>query len=199
MRRGALGEIQVGFILSDLPKGFYVINDLTTAFGNLDHVVIGPTGVFVLETKNWRGVIAPDGKGELLLNGKKIDKDYVRALVSRTLNIRDKVRVLAPGPDPFYRAVLVFTSAWVDAKWGSTGAAHCIRDEQLLDYVLDKKLDRPLRSDEIKRLAQAFISLARMDEDFSQKADEAASARIPEKRGSVAVHGGNFTVRSSES
>ena len=68
--RGAQGEISVGYKLSSFPEGFYVINDLKTESGNLDHVVIGLTGVFALDTKNWRGIVAADGSGELLLNGR---------------------------------------------------------------------------------------------------------------------------------
>jgi hypothetical protein len=60
-------EISVGYKLSDFPDGFYIINDLKTESGNLDHVVIGPTGVFALDTKSWRGVVSADGKGELWL------------------------------------------------------------------------------------------------------------------------------------
>jgi hypothetical protein len=83
MRRGAAGEIHVGNILTDFPDDFCVINDLTTPFGNLDHVVVGPTGVFVLDSKNWRGVVSADGKGELLLNGQPTDKPHVRQFVGR--------------------------------------------------------------------------------------------------------------------
>jgi hypothetical protein len=46
MRRGAAGEIQVGNLLTNLPDEFCVINDLSTPNGNIDHVVVGPTGVF---------------------------------------------------------------------------------------------------------------------------------------------------------
>jgi hypothetical protein len=90
----------------------------------------------------------------------------VRPLIKQMMDIHDKVRVLAPGPDPFFQAVLVFTAAWVDAKWGSTGAAHCIREDQLYDYIVEKKVDRPLRKDEVKQIAQAFLGLAHVDEDL---------------------------------
>ncbi len=52
LRRGATGETLVAHILANFPGDFHVINDLTTPFGNLDHVVVGPTGVFVLDSKN---------------------------------------------------------------------------------------------------------------------------------------------------
>lgn len=60
---GADGENSVAAILERFPDEFRVINDLTTPCGNLDHVVVGPTGVFCLDTKNWRGVVSADGRG----------------------------------------------------------------------------------------------------------------------------------------
>ena len=62
MQTGAAGEIGVGFILQNFPDGFHVINDLTTPFGNLDHVVIGPTGVFVIDAKLARGCLKATAK-----------------------------------------------------------------------------------------------------------------------------------------
>ena len=49
---------------------FRTVHDLTTLFANVDHVVIGPIGVFILDAKAWRGVVQPDGKEELLVNGQ---------------------------------------------------------------------------------------------------------------------------------
>jgi hypothetical protein len=178
-RRGASGEIHVGNVLSDLPDDYYVINDLATPCGNLDHVVVSPKGVFVLDTKNWRGVVRADGRGELLLNDQLTDKRFVSQLVARMMGIRDKVRVLAPKPNPRYRAVLVFTSARVEAKWGTTGSAHCITDEQLVGYILDGRTENPLRPNEVKQIAQAFLGLAHVDQDFSRRSNSAATSGFP--------------------
>jgi hypothetical protein len=168
MRRGAAGEIHVGNILTDFPDEFFVINDLTTPSGNLDHVVVGPTGVFVLDTKNWRGVVSSDDKGELLVNGQPTDKPYIRQFVGRMLGIRDRVLALAPGLDPFYQALFVFTAARVDAKWGTTGNVHCVRDDQLHKYIVEKDFGKRLSANEIQRLAQAFLALARLDRGFDR-------------------------------
>jgi len=71
MLRGASGETTVALALANFPDDYRVINDLTTESGNLDHVVVGPTGVFLLDTKNWRGVVSADGKGELIWNASR--------------------------------------------------------------------------------------------------------------------------------
>ena len=169
LRKGARGEVVVGFILADLPESFCVINDLTTRFGNIDHVVVGPTGVFAIDTKTWRGIISADGKGELLLNGRPSsgEKAHVKIFVGRIMEVRDRVKALIPGFDLFIEGVFVFTSAFVDAKWGKTGNVNCLRDDQIHDYIADKKRLTKLTNQEIEKIARAFSALARMDADFS--------------------------------
>ena len=166
MTRGATGEIIVGSKLADFPNDFCVINDLTTPFGNLDHVVVGPTGVFVLDSKNWRGIVSADGKGELLLNDQPTGKPFVRQFIGRVMGIREKVRALAPGLDPFYQGVFVFTAAWVQAKWGTTGSVNCITDDQLRAYIVEKDFGKKLKPAEVQLIAQAFLGLAHMDREF---------------------------------
>jgi len=66
---GAYGEEAVIGALSRLPDNYHVINDVNLRFGNavywrktgeyiktcqIDHVVAGPTGIFLFETKNWK-------------------------------------------------------------------------------------------------------------------------------------------------
>ena len=56
--RGAVGEETVGKILDALAdEGWYSIHDVDTGRGNIDHVVIGPNGVFTVETKSHPGRI----------------------------------------------------------------------------------------------------------------------------------------------
>jgi len=52
--KGAEGEKLVAKKLNQLPEDYYVFNDVTipTLKGNIDHVVVGPSGIFALETKN---------------------------------------------------------------------------------------------------------------------------------------------------
>jgi hypothetical protein len=64
---GFSGERQVGRVLaSELPQDYVLINGLALprGAGDIDHLVVGPSGVFVLETKTMAGriVCAADGK-----------------------------------------------------------------------------------------------------------------------------------------
>jgi Nuclease-related domain len=176
MRKGVAGETVVAIILGDLPDDYWVFNDIDTPSGNLDHVVIGPTGVFIIETKNWRGVVTDDGKRELLLNGKAADKRYVGQFVGRIMGTKDEIRKRAPELNPYFQAVFVFTSACVDVRWRTTGNVRCLRDDQLSEYIVDNKWNKKLTRREVDTLAQAFYGLARMDAGFCE-----TEGRAPER------------------
>lgn len=62
-RKGAEGERIVSNFLNKLPVGYFVFNDvmLPDGRGNIDHVVIGPNGIFVIETKNFSGNYVVNG------------------------------------------------------------------------------------------------------------------------------------------
>lgn len=67
---GARGEIRVGEELEKLHKdGFHVFHDWYSGRGNVDHFVVGPQGVFAIETKAWTGEISCKG-GEILKDGR---------------------------------------------------------------------------------------------------------------------------------
>jgi len=58
------GEKQVTKLLTNkLNDDYYLLNDLylREGGGDIDHIVLGPNGVFVLETKNWSGSISCSG------------------------------------------------------------------------------------------------------------------------------------------
>jgi hypothetical protein len=65
---GSVGEIKAIELLKQLPEDYYIINDFRERFDppifnknendriysiQLDHVVVGPTGVYIIETKYW--------------------------------------------------------------------------------------------------------------------------------------------------
>jgi Nuclease-related domain len=65
-RQGAEGERRTGEVLASLETlGWVVLHDLHwpgRPFANIDHIAIGPTGVFVIDSKYWSGsVLVRDG------------------------------------------------------------------------------------------------------------------------------------------
>jgi hypothetical protein len=71
---GAIAELKMIDLLSKLPDSYYVLNDVTLKLpdsvnfdgdwlssAQIDHLVIGPAGVFVVEVKNWSKKFVEDG------------------------------------------------------------------------------------------------------------------------------------------
>jgi hypothetical protein len=67
-RRGAAGERRTARLLGPLERqGWVVLHDLAVpgSRANVDHLVIGPGGVFVIDSKLYRGRLQLDGSGRL--------------------------------------------------------------------------------------------------------------------------------------
>jgi hypothetical protein len=76
-RRGAYGEQQTARLLDRLGRdGYVVLHDLAMpgSPANLDHLVIGPSGVFVIDSKQWRGQIHQDADGLIWHNHYRLDR-----------------------------------------------------------------------------------------------------------------------------
>ncbi len=57
--KGAEGEKATAKALRPLVrKGWTLVNDIDTGRGNIDHVLVGPPGVFLLESKNLNGALS---------------------------------------------------------------------------------------------------------------------------------------------
>ena len=72
--RGANGELVTGWWLGRLPDGWHVINDIPVgnAGMNVDHLVIGPAGVFTVNTKRLTGKVWV-GPKSILHNRRRTD------------------------------------------------------------------------------------------------------------------------------
>ena len=80
--RGALGERATGAILDALrAEGWAVFHDVRwpdRVRANIDHVVVGPPGLFVIDSKNWSGRI--DVRGETFTcRGRRHDRTVAAA------------------------------------------------------------------------------------------------------------------------
>lgn len=67
--KGARGEERVAGILKSLPSAYHVFNDFVAGRQHVDHVVVGPAGVYAIETKFWRGEVTVED-GHVLVDGR---------------------------------------------------------------------------------------------------------------------------------
>ena len=70
LKKGRDGERQVAELLDELKRhGDHVLHDIPGEKGNVDHVVIGTRGIFVVETKAWS---KPDKVWQMDFDGEHI-------------------------------------------------------------------------------------------------------------------------------
>ncbi|MEY9950571.1 nuclease-related domain-containing protein [Leifsonia sp. EB34] len=109
---GALGELHVGQILASLPPTWKVFHALPvgTQTTDIDHLVVGPGGVFPVNTKHHRGQKIWLGERMVMVAGQRTD--YIRNSVSEGRrvaklvgklgveagNVRPVICLVSPGP-----------------------------------------------------------------------------------------------------
>ena len=74
--KGAEGETATAAVLAALPPGWTAIHDVrwpSRRLANIDHILVGPGGIFVIDSKNWSGTITV-ANGHLRQNGRSREK-----------------------------------------------------------------------------------------------------------------------------
>ncbi len=114
-RQGAVAEEdEVGNLPSDFPARYFVAHDVVSRRGNIDHVVVSPKGILIIETKSHEGVITCEGE-MLKRDGKPFQMDFIKQAWAQAFSIRDLLAGLgisAPKPQP----VLLFANADVQVR-----------------------------------------------------------------------------------
>jgi hypothetical protein len=91
------------------PDGYIAIHELDIGRGDADHVVVGPTGVFVVETKEWNGRFFPR-RGHLMFNQRPADEVVSQVTIAA---LAVKRRLEQAGIDVFVHALIASTKAKV--------------------------------------------------------------------------------------
>lgn len=134
LNRGERGELRVAEILDDLRSyGYRAFHDLVGDGYNIDHVVVGPAGVFAIETKFRSGygeIEFRNGEG-LFVGGRKEESD---PLLQARRNARDVNRIIKENCriDRWVNPLVVFVGDW-RIKEGWRGAPVFSADE-IVDY-----------------------------------------------------------------
>jgi hypothetical protein len=154
-RQGAEGERATARALRPLTKsGWVLINDVQRDRGNIDHVLVGPAGVFVLETKNLSGLVSVTE--DVLRVRYRVDPDdgYVldrvgTATRGRAASLQAQLRGAGARPG-WLQAVVVI---WADFKQHSIESNRTlwIHGKQLKKHL--QALPPKLNDDEIRAIA----------------------------------------------
>src|SRR5438552_1906470 len=161
VRKGRLGERLVVDLLRGLPDDYWLVNDITLglAHGNIDHVLIGPCGVVVIETKRLAGNIRCWGD-DWSVNG------YRRKSIGRQVNsgacavryfLTERHPELAASTLRWVESIIVFTHPLCRVEAGDARAT-VVRYSQLYQAVLELSRKHRLAPSTAALLAQTLAS-----------------------------------------
>lgn len=91
--RGRKGEEMIFYDLVKLPNSYLIFQDIKIGDkGNIDFVVVGPSGVYIIEVKSHKGNIGFDGQ-ELTINGHVFkEKDILKQAVGEALTLHEYLK-----------------------------------------------------------------------------------------------------------
>lgn len=158
LKTGLLGERSVGQYLQNalLRKGYWIVHDVCEDDYNIDHVLIGPGGVFAIETKTRR---KPGGDARIDYDGKQVriagqipDRDPVaqaQACASRL----QRILLEKTGIKIAVRSVVLFPGWYVNEQ--PRGVETWVMNEKNLVGFLNHESEK-LQTSEIFTLAAAL-------------------------------------------
>ena len=168
---GLSGERHVGQVLArELPQEYVLINGLKLprGAGDIDHLVVGPSGVFLLETKTMAGriVCEPDGRWRRTKVGRA-GTPYAAyigdpaAQVQRNIfAVRDCLRTELPGlfrrPPLWIEGLVVFPHprTELDAEHSRVPA---MRLDQATSHICLHVPQRPLQPHEVEEVVDILL------------------------------------------
>jgi hypothetical protein len=153
--RGAAAEEHVGSLLEQL-AGWRVIHDASMGHGNVDHLLIGPAGVFAVETKSHPGPVRVAALHGATIRQAHAQRKAVEAITGL------KVEPL-----------LVYSRAWVDRPLSRRKGVRVLPARMLLGYVTRR---RPELSPEQVEMAHRLLAAALSEQRLRARLRERATS-----------------------
>ena len=151
--KGARGEERVSGILKSLPDAYHVFNDFKAGRTHIDHVVVGPGGVFAVETKCWKGVVTVED-GHVLLDGQLPDRSPLAQTVREATLMRNALA--EKGWNGLVTPVLAFASDSFAAHRANVNGTIVINSNELKSsFDTDRVVIPPAELDRLVNLMES--------------------------------------------
>jgi len=159
-KRGEDSEYLVRRILATLPTGYLCRYDLEDSkIGNIDNVVVGPNGIFVVEVKSERGTI--DFKnGKLIRVEYPLHSDFIFQVKNQVKWLQSELNAKIGKTIPI-QPIIVFTHARM--KFGKRpvdGTGVIVIGSRWLDEVIKEQKDIEISEPTIQKIVNHLQGLA---------------------------------------
>jgi len=164
LKAGIEAEEKTMRIISRLPESYTAITNVKVAFegkvSEMDMVVAGPTGVFVIETKSRRGDITGDADGKYLYQTKGNFETYTTKFYNPMKQVGTHVFRLSNclkknGINMWVQGVVFFNADDVDLD-GYTNIPYFTDGNEMLDYIIKRVPKEPVTEEMINKTLRLF-------------------------------------------
>ncbi len=155
------GEKRVAKLLkSTLNDDYYLVNEVRLdKGGDLDHLVLGPNGIFVIETKNWSGKIACHGDDWQRQDHNKFNGSPSRQVKKNTTKIK---RLLEAQPalrkhGIWVEPIVVFTNNNIELHLNKPTVT-VLRLHELPNYITNYKNYNPYTTKQLEQITKEITN-----------------------------------------
>lgn len=155
---GHKAEGRAWYLLKRLPYQFHVFQDIKEInglWGNIDFVVVGPTGVYTVEVKSHKGVIRFDGS-DLTRNWRRFaEKNFLKQAKGQAYAVNDFIKTEV-SKEVWVKPLVVFTSSVAYVRVGATevSGACVLHGNNLAHFIQSQRVI--LSNSEIEKIISAF-------------------------------------------
>jgi Nuclease-related domain len=140
--QGARGEQSVGAVLSGLSAdGWQAIHDVSLGRGNVDHVLVGPGGIFAIETKSQKGRVSVDRINSRMLKQAYAEKKLLERITGMEV-----------------QPLLVFSDAWLIGRVPARREGVTVLPARMLAWYVSRR--RPAMTVEEAQALHARLAVA---------------------------------------
>ncbi|RXE56041.1 hypothetical protein ABH15_07550 [Methanoculleus taiwanensis] len=160
--KGKEGEETVLEYLSRLPEEYIVIDDIVIEKyqGNIDHVVIGPTGIFVIETKNWSYRKIRQRSGVWYSVNNHVENkipyktDPVTQVLGNAIRLREELQRKLSTAE-WIEAIVVFTNPLMEFQTSQSRNVSILKPYELNEEILRNK--KTVGQETIQKVSEYLI------------------------------------------
>ena len=159
--KGARGEEHVAGVLATLPAAYTVLHGVVLGQGglwrgrNVDHIVVGPTGITIIETKNWRGRVSL-AAGRLTVNDTDPTRSPINQVRAEARNLAEWLAKSVPDAPPI-RPLICFVGDSFDEGLRVIDEITICNSARLVEAIVSApgtKFDKNILNRVVERLAQ---------------------------------------------
>jgi hypothetical protein len=149
---GAVGEQQTAAVLEKLGDEWLAVHDVPRRRGNWDHILVGPSGIFVLDSKHLSrpASVSADALrcGRLKFEG--------RTFRGAAIGLKEALEGLGLRP-PYVHAVAVVWGDFAQRRWEEENVAY-VHGADLVDWLRERP--RELQAERLGTVRDAVCALA---------------------------------------